>query len=101
MKELRVYIAGKVSGLPREVVVANFARHAAYVRRAAGKKTAIVLPIHLCDPNWSWWHCMWVCLRALRKCDAAYFMPNWKKSKGACIERLFCKVYNIKIVDPS
>lgn len=99
LKRLKVYVAGKVSGLPREEVVANFARHAAYVRQAAGRKTNIVLPINLCSPDWSWWRCMRVCLRALRTCDAIYLMPNWKKSKGARIERLVAKWYGITIVD--
>mgnify|MGYP001036145115 CR=1 FL=1 len=98
-ERLKVYIAGRVSGLPYEEVRANFARHAAYVRRAWGhQKPHIVLPTVICRPEWSWWHCMRVCLRALRTCDVAYFMPNWKQSRGARIEYFFAKVWGLGII---
>jgi hypothetical protein len=37
-------------------------------------------------------------LEVLNRCDILFLLPNWKESKGACIEEKFAKDKNIPIV---
>lgn len=82
-KKMKIYIAGPISGLDRELVIRKFMNAEESVK-AEGFEA--VNPIRLCRWSWGWWRCMAVCVRALLKCDGIMLMPGWRKSRGARIE---------------
>ena len=44
-----------------------------------------------------WSEYMRVCIRYLMKCDVAYFLPDWKDSRGAKVEHQLCVDLGIEI----
>lgn len=87
----KIYIAGRVTGLKPDTVRKNFSRAEKYWE---SRGFIVANPTKLCNKKWSWLRCMYVCLRNLAKCDFVYFMPNYKKSRGAKIELWFAKKLN-------
>lgn len=79
----KIFISGRISGIRYDYAKKNFAK-AEKVWSKRGYD--VVNPIKLCNPNWSWLHCMIVCLWHLIQCRFVYFMPNYKFSRGAKIE---------------
>ncbi len=56
-------------------------------------------PMKLCKPDWSWTHCMLVCLRTLvTKCDAIYVLKDHTESRGAKIELKVAKLLKYKVL---
>lgn len=80
---MRVYIAGKVSGLPVGETYIKFAQ-AEYWLRQQGHET--VNPLRLCSSSWTWERCMRVCIPELMKCDAICLLKDWGDSPGAVTE---------------
>jgi len=97
MRKEKVYIAGKISGLDYNEVKEKFTE--AHVRLLY-LGLIPVTPIFFCKQHWNWYRCMIVCLWHLAKCDRIYFLPDWKDSKGARIERGIAKLLNIKEFNP-
>lgn len=97
-KRIKVYIAGKISGLDYQDAVANFHLYANLARLEFGNDIFVVLPTSICPIHWGWWKCMLVCLKAMLSCDIAYFMPNWRDSKGARIEHFVAQLFGIKTI---
>lgn len=92
----KIYIAGKISGLPKETYEAAF-RGAAVEAAALGYQA--VLPIDLLhDHDKSWEAHMKEDIRAMMQCDAVYAMRSWASSKGAVIEVTLAKSLGLKIV---
>lgn len=80
----RIYIAGKVTGLPWEPTVAKFAA-AKLLLEARGVEA--VNPIELVnDPHAPWEEAMRICLLALKDCTGIYMLPCSVDSRGAQIE---------------
>lgn len=75
-----VYIAGKVTGLPYDEVVAKFSKAEAEIK---AKGYEVVNPMNLCPKDMDWSECMKICIKALDDCDYIYLLPDWKKSRGA------------------
>ena len=80
---MKVYIAGKVSGLPKGETFIKFAQ-AEYWLRQQGHET--VNPLRLCLSSWTWEQCMRVCIPELMKCDAICLLHDWAESRGAVWE---------------
>lgn len=91
----KVYISGKVTGLPWEEVEDKF-RQAADLVRFHG--SLAVVPIHYCRKEWSWAECMKRCLGLLLECDKVLLLPDWKKSRGAKIEALVAVACGIPVL---
>ncbi len=92
----KCYIAGKISGLPKEVYEANF-RQAALEVKALGYDP--VLPIDLPhDHDKSWEAHMKEDLKAMLDCQAVYMMEGWAGSRGAVIENSLAYDLNIKLL---
>ena len=91
-----VYIAGKVTGMESQ---AHYIFNSAETKI---KRTGMIpinpmkLP-HNHDKTWQSY--MRECIRALMECDYIYMLPNWKKSKGARIERLIAWLIGIKRIE--
>ncbi len=93
----RVYIAGKVSGLPGYQVVFRAAEMGLY--RRGWRYGNVVNPAKECPQGWGWWRCMARCLRLLLGCDAIALLPNWKESKGARIEYAVARIAGKRVYD--
>lgn len=91
----KVYISGKVTGLPWEEVEDKF-RQAADLVRFHG--SLAVVPIHYCRKEWSWAECMKRCLGLLLECDKVLLLPDWKRSRGAKIEALVAVACGIPVL---
>lgn len=98
MEPRKIYLSGKISGLPIDEARHNFNRLARYVRQVRGYDTIIINPLELnegVDPA-DWKQCMYNCFEALAECDEAFFMPNWWTSDGSNIESYWCNGIGVK-----
>lgn len=89
----KVFISGKVSGLPYVYAQERFNRAASLFQGCE-----VHNPVKLCKPYWSWWRCMAVCLWHLMRCDTVVFMDNWQDSRGARIENCVARLLGKKII---
>lgn len=92
---MRVFVSGKISGLPYNEVCAEFYKAAKVL---LDRGDIPILPIEICRSCWSWWRCMAVCLLYLVGCDAIFQLPTWHESRGARIEYKFAKILRKRIV---
>lgn len=88
-ESVKMYIAGRVSGINYNYAKRKFNKAEKYNR---GKGWNVINPTKICKKEWSWLRCMIVCLWYLMKCDAVYFLRNYKNSKGAIIEYKIAKL---------
>ena len=104
MKKEKVYISGKISGLPIEEARARFAESEAYLR-GLGYRTCNPLKMRLCV--WLASHCgkrgyrlclllqiVWMMLT----CDIIYMQRGWEESYGAMLERAAARAFGIYII---
>lgn len=91
----KIYISGKVTGLAWNEVEDKFRTAAGIVRHHG---CLAVVPVHYCRRDWSWQKCMRVCLGLLLDCDKILMLPDWKKSRGAKIERFVAAVCGIPVL---
>ncbi len=93
---MKVYIAGKITGLPEYRFKPKFANaEQAFLIL----KYQVVNPVKL-DHNHDkkWKSYMRVCLRALKTCDFIFMLNDWQESEGAKMEHWFALRYNIKVI---
>lgn len=88
MKNNKIFISGRISGIKYDNAKKNFRKAEKYWMEQGYE---VVNPTRLCKKDWSWLRCMVVCLWNLLKCDSAYFMPNYIHSKGAKVELWFAR----------
>jgi|GEM_PF-968636 len=79
-----IYIAGKVSGLHYEDVVAKFAKRQVELE---AKGFEVFNPCELVDESCNWQEAMKICLAHLPFADFIDMLPDWQSSKGATFER--------------
>ncbi len=92
----RIYIAGKVTGEDPALVKSKFA--IAQIDLINQGHIA-VNPIDVVkDFNTPWDIAMGKCLKALLSCQTAYFLKDWKDSKGAKVEHAFAKELGLTII---
>lgn len=93
----KVYIAGKVTGLPEKEVAGKFANCYAVLRLVG------VLPVNpievVNNPEAEWKAAMIVCISALMQCDAIFTLPCARNSKGALAEITLAKHLSIPVFD--
>ncbi len=92
----KVYIAGKVTGLPIHEVTIKFGA-AQKAIEAAG--AVPVNPLEVVND----WQCDWKtamrkCVAALMECDYIYLLPDWQASRGALIEQRIAVDVGIKLL---
>lgn len=84
MLKKKIYIAGKVTGLPAEPTALKFKEAQDKIE---AKGYTVVNPIELiANPNEDWNVAMKKCIEALEFCDAIYMLPCYIDSRGAKIE---------------
>ena len=86
---MRVYISGKIAGLPAEAARRKFRRTA---RELEAWGCVAVNPFENGLPaDASWEEHMAADLVMLAECDAIYMLEDWEESKGARLERCFAE----------
>lgn len=95
MKRKKIFISGKVSGLPYSYVKLNFNKTQELLE---GQGFIVWNPIKNCHYTWSWWRCMIVCLWNLTWCNSVYFLHNWYKSRGSKIEHNWAKLLGKELI---
>lgn len=86
----RIYIAGPISGMPQYNRPAF--KHAKGILRAYGYQP--VSPLDLVpedEPEQPYLYYIKQGLELLDSCQAALFLPGWRRSPGARIERIFAR----------
>ena len=92
----KIYISGKISGLPIDEAKAKFAAHAI---RVAQTGHIAVNPFDIAPENgMPWEHYMKKDIAAMVECDEVHLLPCWQESKGAVIERDIALKLNIPVV---
>ena len=81
MTKKKVYIAGKVTGLPQKEVIEKFEKDERIFREMGFEP---VNPISVVN-DWSmeWKPAMKLCIAALMMCDYIYLQSDFEDSKGA------------------
>ena len=108
MKQKKVYISGRMSGVDRDVYLEQFSKAERLLRQKG--YTRIVNPIHIWACRWLWIYKMleWLFgkemayrivlfydLWLLMRCDAICLLPGWQRSRGASIENTFAAQYDL------
>lgn len=93
----RVYISGRISGLPEPLYTRYFADAEKLLLSMGYKpynptKRGIV-------PGYKWEDYMKEDIKVLCDCDAIYFLPNWMDSKGAVMEHDIAKKLSIPTIE--
>jgi hypothetical protein len=92
---MKIYISGKISGLPEAEAFKNFDT-ATEILVAMGY--SVVNPMYLPHNHEKTWEAyMKEDIEALMKCDAIFMLKNWRDSKGAKIEHDLAECLNFKI----
>lgn len=92
----KIYIAGKISGLPIERAMENFSIIAFAL---AWEGYEPVNPFEVVNnPDAEWSHAMKLGIKALMDCNAIFMMENWKDSLGARIEHNLAMALGIQII---
>jgi hypothetical protein len=92
---MRIYISGKITGLPFDEAFKMF-ENAENELKFRGYE--VVNPMKLNhNHNKSWESYMREDLIAMMKCDAIYLLPNYHESKGALIEKQLAETLHFVI----
>jgi hypothetical protein len=93
----KIYIAGKVTGLPQQEVVDKFAK-AQNLLEDSGFE--VINPtVLITDYDTPWDLAMKLCVKALMDCQCIYLLADWRSSKGANIERNLACLLDIEIIE--
>lgn len=92
----KIYIAGKVTGLPELEVIIKF---------AAAKKAIEDMGFEVVNPvevvknfNTPWNEAMKLCITALLDCNCMVLLPCWKDSKGARLEKDIAHSFGMELL---
>jgi hypothetical protein len=92
----KIYIAGKVTGLPHDEVFAKFADMQTNLESVGFE---VANPIEIVNNAQSTWlEAMKLCIAELLTCDAVYLLPCHTNSRGAIIEKQLATDLNIPCV---
>jgi hypothetical protein len=95
--KMKIYISGKITGLPINKVVEKFKWHSGILEMKG------YLPVNPIDvspfaEDKEWEDYMIDDIAALFKCDAIYMLKDWGQSKGARIEYQIAKELGLQIL---
>jgi Domain of unknown function (DUF4406) len=97
MTKKKIYIAGKVTGLPQQEVEDKFNEVHVNLERCGFQ---VVNPIEIVnDFNMPWNEAMKLCIKGLVDCDAVYLMSCHTESNGALIEKRLANDLKIPCVN--
>jgi len=81
----KIYIAGKITGLP------NYKEKFAKVEKALIKKGHLVMNPSILPEGFPWEIYMPICYAMIDACDTVCMLDNWMDSKGARQEYIYAK----------
>ena len=93
---MKVYISGKITGLPANQVRAKFSSAEKHLT-SIGYETVNPLDNGL-TPEHTWAEHMIADIRLLFECDAIYLLSDWLDSRGALIEKHIAEILGLKII---
>ncbi len=79
-----IYIAGQISGLPREQVTDKFNRVASEL---SAQGFNVVSPVSITQRGKSWEEAVRNDIKNMLECDEVHLLPCWQESRGARLER--------------
>ncbi len=91
----KVYIGGKVTGLPRHQATQLFGT---LEKKLQEQGYETVVPLNLVESNMEWQAAMRICIAKLMECDELHLLPNWQDSNGARLERDIAQRLGMNIV---
>jgi len=94
---MKVYISGKISGLPLKIVEEKFKRHFSFLKMK-GFNPVNPIDISPFDASKDWHDYMIEDIAVLLKCDAIYMLKDWGQSRGARIEYQIAKELGLRIL---
>jgi hypothetical protein len=94
---MKIYISGKISGLPKEVYVTNFLNAEMQLKEQGHEVANPIVFTKGIDEN-DYPALMGKCIEELLRCEAIYLLKDWDKSKGARTEAFIASEYNIKMI---
>jgi hypothetical protein len=100
---MKLYIAGKITGLDYNDALAKFAK-AAELLRAFGHEPVNPMAENGLDGDgkeYPWAEYMKRDIPHLLRCDGIYLLPCWQDSKGACLEKYLAETLGMPIVHES
>lgn len=94
--DMKLYISGKISGLPINSVIEKFKWHKMYLTNLGHD---VVNPLEVCpfDESKTWIDYMKEDISELLSCEAIYMLKDWGQSKGARIEYAIAKELGLTI----
>ena len=78
------YVAGKITGLPKEDVNDKFNMIA---DELAEMGYQVVKPVSVSDDSRSWEDGVRSDIKTMLECDEVHLLPDWQESRGAQLER--------------
>ena len=92
---MKVYIAGKITGLKMPFVMLKFLKSARFLK----KEGHCVMSPSVLGFNAGFEHSdyMHICFSMIDVCDAVYMQKDWKNSKGAKMELEYAKKHKKQI----
>ena len=94
----KVYIAGRISGLPEKEYKANFLRGVDRARKLGVESRHIINPSKYTIDFGEWNEYMKLCLSKLLECDTIFMLEDYKESKGAKFELLTAETLGLNVV---
>lgn len=93
---MKIYIAGKITGLEREDVLQKFEKVSGDLIKQ-GHETFLpcVLPVYDDVPHEDYLH---ICYAIIDVCDAVYMLSDWQQSKGARMELQYAADWQKEII---
>lgn len=94
-EEMKIYIAGPMTGLPN----LNFPAFHAEAARLRALGYEVVNPAEInADPSAGWLECMRADIRELVTCDGVALLPGWEKSRGATLEHYIARALGLAVI---
>lgn len=93
---MKVYISGKMSGIPENRIRQRFNEVAKYLRQEG--HTPVNPAVMLDNPNLDYEDYMAIDLKMLSRCDAIYMLRGWENSNGCKRELSYAISLDKKII---
>ncbi len=93
---LKVYMAGPVTGRDPEETIALFDKYEAMIREC---QFTPVNPLKLGCTGENWHNDMRLCIKALVDCNLIALLPGWQQSAGASLEEFIARSLNINTLN--
>lgn len=92
----KIYIAGKVTGLPQQEVVDKFAKAQKDIEEMGFEVVNPIKVVKNFDTPWN--EAMKMCITALFDCNCMVLLPCWKESKGARLEKDIAHSFGMELL---